>query len=61
MLNRIVKLEGDRYLGIEPFGTLRGKVPGCIEYQPVNTGLQGDFFRNEIRNSAVRVGCALSN
>ncbi|MDX6500579.1 MAG: hypothetical protein QOG23_3839 [Blastocatellia bacterium] len=55
MLSRVAKLENDRYLGIKAFNLTGRKIPGRIEYQPVNTGRQHRFFRNQIRNPAILV------
>lgn len=56
MLPRIAKLENDRDLGIEAFNLVRRKISGRIEHQPVNAGGQLNFFRNQIRDSAILVG-----
>jgi hypothetical protein len=61
MLSRIINLEGDCYLGIEAFGTLRREVLSRIEYQSINAGSHSDFFRYQIMDSAIRVGGAFSD
>ena len=53
MLRRIAKLENDRYLGIEALKLMGRKVPGRIEDQPVNAGVQYNFFRNQIGDPAI--------
>ena len=55
MLGRIAKLENDRYLGIEAFDLTGGKIPGRIEYQPINAGGQRHFFWHQVRNPAIFV------
>ena len=55
MLLRIAKLENDRDLRIEALNLVRRKISGRIEYQPVNAGGQLNFFRNQIRDSTIRV------
>jgi hypothetical protein len=61
MLRWIAKLENDRYLGIEAFNLMAHKVPGCIEDQPVNAGVQDNFFRNQIGDPAIFVSGSFAN
>jgi len=55
VLRWIAKLENDRYLGIEALNLMGRKVPARIEDQPVNAGVQYDFFRNKIGDPAIFV------
>lgn len=55
MLRRIAKLENDCYLWIEAFNSMGRKVPGRIEDQPVNAGVQYNFFWNQIGDPAILV------
>ena len=61
MPRRIAKLENDRYLRIETFHVTRRKIPGRIEYQPVNAGGRQHFFRNQISNPAILVSGSFAN
>ena len=55
MLRRIAKLENDCYQGIEAVNLTGRKIPGRIEYQPVNARGRYHIFRNQMRNPAVFV------
>ena len=54
-LRRIAKFENYRYLGIEALNVMGRKVPARIEDQPVNAGVQSNFFRNQIGDPAIFV------